>query len=263
MRIKLIILFTFSISLFGCATIQQEALPPISMLKEASQHIESTKVIVGLDPRNSYNFVREVQAADTSQQFGLIGAIISSIIANEVNSNIHDQERLMAPIRSAAIKFNFGSQFRDKFEKKIKPINWLNIDYVSKAPNFQIGKIKEILKSSKEDAVLVADSFYTMSADFSKLTIKSHVNLWPNSKVLINIAKSDITNDKENPLLFRRTFSYEHHFEDEYVSAKSAASGWAKDEGAMVLRGLQTGVNGIAEKISEHIQKSWIIVASR
>lgn len=247
--------------LSACASAPNAPLQSISMLESVRNQIKSTRVIVGLDPENSINFIPQHQLCNTNQQYGLLGAIIGSLIVNSLNSGIQNQERLMTPIRSAAIKFNFGSKFRENFEKNIKPISWLNIRSVSKAPHFQRFKSTSLLEETDASAVLVADSFYTMSADFSKITITSHVILYPNNPVLLGIAKQQIKDGKE-PVLFQQTFTYEHAYEGVYLESENAAKGWASDNGAMIYRALDSGVTEIAKNIGQNLKQTWTIVAS-
>ena len=254
---QLVVLFVV-IFLTGCATPHNMVLHPVSLLAAAKPHIESTRVIVGLDAKNSVNFIQQHNGS-SGQQYGLLGVLIESMLVRSINEGVQDQERLMSPIRSAAIEYNFGSQFRKKIEDNLNGIDWLNISYVSKAPRFQRFQYKDLLKEAKESTVLVADSFYTMAADFSKITITSHVVMYPNNEALIGIAKSQLRSNAE-PVLFQQTFSYEHVYEGVYSSAEEAARGWADNNGGMVARGLQTGVAGLANKIAQNIKQTWTIV---
>lgn len=226
-------------------------IKPISTLKATHTNINSTRVIIGLDPNNSTNFIHQ-QHVNSSQQYGLLGALIESVIARSINEDRYEQAKLMSPIKSAAISFNFGSQFREQLEKKIKNITWLKTTSVEKSPNFQRFNINYLSQEKTNDSILVSDIFYKMEPDFSKITFTSYVVLYPNKPKLKEMAK-ELSPDSENPVLYQNRFTYAYNFEENYTTPMLAANGWATDNGVMVRRALENGIMHMASQIEKDL----------
>lgn len=238
----------------------QGSMDPVPLLKAALPHITSTKVVVGLDPANSSNFI-PVSQGNAGQQYGLVGALVQSMVERSMNDSIQDQQRLMTPIRSAAIDFNFGSHFREQLENSLKVIDWLHVDYITKAPRFQRFLPGELQKDASESAILVADTFYKMEEDFSKITISTNMVLIPNTPELHSIAsQQQAVKGEEIPVLARRQFAVSYPVEGDFIDRQKAAQEWAKDNAAMVHRALRNGINDLTQKIAEYLKTTWIIV---
>ena len=260
-RLYLLVLVSLGVTSCAVTNPYNEQMQPVSLLQEAIPHIASTKVIVGLDPKNSMNFIPQHHVS-SGQQHGLLGVLIESMIVRSMNASLDEKKRLMTPIRSAAINFNFGSNFRQKLENNIKDINWLNIKYITKAPRFQRFAAEGLMKESQETTILVADTFYKMAEDFSKMTITAYMVLLPNTPELHSIARKQLEIKGEKiPVLARHQYSVVYEFEGGFVNNQQAAEGWAKDNAAMVHRALETGVANLAKSIASHLKTTWIIVA--
>ena len=238
----------------------RENMDPVPLLKAALPHITSTKVVIGLDPANSTNFIPQHQGS-SGQQYGLVGVLVEAMVVRSMNDTIQVQQRLMTPIRSAAINFNFGSHFRERLENSISDIDWLHVDYVTKAPRFQRFSAEALQKESSEAAILVADTFFKMEEDFSKMTISAYMILIPNTPELKSIAgQQQEVKGEENPVLARHQFSVSYPLEGDFSNKQQAAQEWAKDNAAMVHRALENGINDLTQKIAEHLKTTWIIV---
>lgn len=236
----------------GCVNnVYTQHIKSISTLKATHSNIKSTRVVIGLDPNNSTNFIHQ-QHVNSSQQYGLLGALVESVIVRSINEDRYKQAKLMSPINSAAINFNFGSQFREQFEKSIKNISWLNTTSVEKSPNFQRFNIDYLSQEKTNDSILVSDVFYKMEPDFSKITFTSYVVLYPNKPKLKEVARK-LSPDTENPVLYQNRFTYTYNFEESYTTPMLAAKGWATDNGGMVRRALENGIMHIASRIEKDL----------
>lgn len=245
-------IFCSLILISGCATnAYTQHIKPISTLKSSHTNIKSTRVVIGLDPNNSTNFIHQ-QHANSSQQYGLLGVLVESILVRSINEGRYEQAKLMSPIKSAAISFNFGSQFREQLEKNIKNVTWLKVTSVEKTPNFQRFNKKYLSQEKSNDSILVSDIFYKMEPDFSKITFTSYVVLYPNNNKLNEIARRS-SPGSENPVLYQNRFTYSYNYGKNYKTPILAAKGWATDNGEMVRRALENGITHIAARIEKDL----------
>jgi len=237
----------FCLALCGCATNSPAGVGDnVALMLGMDNHLKSTRVIVGLDPANDVN-VFVTPYGSSAQQLGLLGAVVESIVHRSIDAKRQSQERLMLPIRNALIKYNFGGQFRAELERGLQQVRWLNVTYVSKEPGYQRDNVDAILPQVTEDAVLIADAFYGIAPDFSRLTITAHVVIYPRNEMLKNLARRG---EELYPLLYRNRFVHEYALEGSYVDAQQAAAKWAEQDGAMVSRALRTGINDIVMRIA-------------
>jgi len=241
-----------SLSIISCVpNSYNQQITPVSLLQKSRPHLKTTRVIVGLDPKNTNNFIAQ-QAGSSGQQYGLLGVLIESAMLNVINSDKQKQAQLMSPIRTAAIDFNFGSQFRGELAKKIRKVDWLKTSSVSKAPGFQRFNAGPIIHETEDDSVLVSDVFYKMEEDFSKMTFTSIVTIYPKKNALKVLAKKSDP-ESEHPVLYQNKFVYTYNYEKNYQSSHMAAQGWASNNAAMVHRALENGVINVTKLITKDL----------
>lgn len=241
----------FGSVLSGCVTNPySDSGSYLAMMPGTGNHLQSTRVIVGLDPQNDLNVVPTPQA-NSGQQYGLLGVVVDTIVYRTMDATRQAQERLMLPIRNAAIQYNFGGQFRAELEESLRQVQWLHVTYVSKEPGFQRYKTESIMPEVTEDAVLISDTFYRMEPDFSKLTITAYVVMYPRNEFLRSLAKKD---QEQYPILYRNRFTYQYALESPYVDARHAAEKWGEQNGAMVKRALEAGIRDIVARIAAEMR---------
>lgn len=220
------------------------------MILGTSNHLKSTKVIVGLDPKNDNNLI-PVQQPNSGQQAGLLGVVIDTIVLRSMDANRQTRERLMRPIRSALIKYNYGGQFRAELEKSLIPVKWLHVTQVSKEPEFQIQRFETIMPQLTEEAALIVDTFYGLESDLSKLVITANVVMYPRSEILRGLAKSE---QEAYPILYRNQFIYEYALEGQFENAEQAAARWSEQDGALINRAMKAGINDIVARIASDMR---------
>ena len=235
----------------SCATSNTSNLAPVFMIEQARHQINSSLVVVGVNPHSAPSVI--VPSGNSGQSAGLIGVIVESVIVSGMNSDRDTQERMLVSIRSAAIEYNFGSHFRLALEKQITDIDWLNVRYVMKAPYLVRGRVAEFTKNSQDDALLVVDCDYKLADDFSKLTVTSNVEIHPLNEKLTMMAKSYHPLD-DRPVLYRNTFSYDYLNQGDTTDVQKAAYWWGSENGAMLHKGLDVAINELSAIIVKDLQ---------
>lgn len=243
-----IVLLTMLYSLTACVAPQKtwEGVTPIFMVEAARNRINSTRVVVGLNPEST--MAPKIATANSGQQFGLIGALIESAIVHGENDAMQDRQRLVNNIRSEALKYNFGSKFREEIENNLQGLDWLKVTFVVKEPSLQTQNVSNILKSINEDVLLVMDCKYSMSEDFSKIFVMSHVAMHPRNEELSKIALQFRPNE-DLPTLYRHLFKYEYPFDGVFSDVIQAANGWSANNGEMIHKALDAAIADLATQI--------------
>lgn len=234
----------------GCvANPVYEEVEPLSVIQNYRDKIHSTRVIVGLDPKNSENI--QTYIGTSGQQFGLLGVLIEGLLANGQNDDVVARERALMNIRSAALKFNFGSKIRQQLQNSLEKVDWLKVKVVRKAPQFQRSNVSDIKAESREDVLIVVDAFYKMEEDLSKMTITGIAVAHPMGNLLTRLKPSPDSTD--HPVWYKNKFSFDYPIEGGYTDKQTASNKWGQDNGAMVQRALTAGVKQVARLIAQDI----------
>lgn len=231
----------------GCATRGSLRSEHVPLTQTARAAIMSTKVVVGVDAEREQS--KWVQQYAGANQAGLLGAILSTAILHNIESNQLARQRTTVSIRNAAVTFNFASRYRSALELALRSLPWLHLHSVSREPVLQRDKYGALLEHMPDDTLLICDASYDLSPDFTALTVTSYVTLYAKPAAAAPSPGAGGGTDPPAAL-------YNNRFIYEYVNAdpKPTASDWGDNDGAKFTRALQAGIDAVVEMIALDLQ---------
>lgn len=233
----------------ACVTRSPANLKPVFMVEEARYQIASSRVVIGTDPQRG----ADPMQANSGREGGLLGAILASAITHSQNTSIDQKEKILAPIKTATLKYNYASKFRDYIKKDLMELEWLNINKIIKKNEQQYNRLGQLLNKTTEDALLLVDTGFEISPDLSRFIVSAFVILVPKNQSLVLVAQK-VPQETVYPVLYRHYFTYEHEVEGGYVNQMHAMEMWSRDHGSMVTKALDESIPKLAEMIVRDIQ---------
>jgi len=203
------------ILLTGCAATNMTGGPDlyIPLQDSVRMQIGSTSVYLGQNPANDNNVVTQTMASPQQTGAGqagvigvLIGSIIGSMIVSENENERQQKQHASMAIHEALIKYNFASKVRAELQHQVSAQGWLHAEDVQKEPKFLSGDYSRLAAQVNTDAILIFDTYYSLSPDLKTLSVVANVVLYPVSKQLKSFVV-DKTSDK--PALFHNRYTIE------------------------------------------------------
>jgi len=247
-RFNALVVFLASIAVVGCATQTSPSSRYAPLTQSARAAITSTKVVVGVDADREQS--KWVQQYGGANQAGLLGAIISAVVLNSLESNEQEQRRKAESIRDAAVKFNFASRYRSALEQGLRPLAWLHLGSVTREPVLQREKYRELLESMSDGTLLISDASYDLAADFTTLTVTAFVTLYAKTPAPSTTSTGSSDGSDTRPALYDNRFTFE--FVD--ANSKPSAADWGNNDGAKLAAALQAGIDVIVQMIVLDLQ---------
>lgn len=189
----------------GCTTTSTANTPEkhTPLKSDLKTRINSSIAYVGQDPKNTSNFT--AYYGSSGQQLGILGAIIESMIAGQMENARQERALVRQPIHNAILEYNYGSKFRQELYNQSLNQTWLNINEVRKEPKFLSGEYTNIIQQSDHDVILIFDTYYRMSEQFDLLEVIADVAVYPGQ----NFLSKNKQFTGEMPILFQNKYSIE------------------------------------------------------
>jgi hypothetical protein len=240
----------------GCAIAPQpQAIDRVPLTSGARGQIKSMKVVVGTDAQAEQSRWVTQYAGSNPPGAGLIGIIVQTAVMSGLEANRIRQERAVAPIRDAAVKFNFGSHYRSVLEQALRTVQWPRTTSVLREPSLQLSNRQAHLWQMTEDALLISDAFYELAPDFSKLSVTSEVVIYPKQT---STDKSPAITYRDQPdaavALYRNRFRFEYHIEDTLDAA--GAEKWSADSARTFSSAMNVGASEVVRMILLDLQEN-------
>ena len=244
---KLILL---SLALLGSCSVQEktwESTSPIFISEKTKEYIQSTKVIVSIDQDTRLGI--PILGQRTSHQYyGVLGKLAESAEIRFADDLSDSHRALLRTVDKAAFRFDTGAKFRDAVESSLQTIKWLKVSSVTHQHKVPLSDLENMVKTQDEDAMLLIDNRYLMAFDFSSISVFSYVTLYAHSEELIKIANAAHPYE-EPPTLYKKLFSFEFRFKDQFTTADDALKGWSTAEGKMVADAISQSITDLTEQI--------------
>lgn len=228
-------------------------IEPMSHLGDVDLIINDTHVAVGVSPHSLRNFEPGVNI----YQFGLVGLLTQLAILNGENSSIHEQQKLLHPIRNSIINYNYGSKLRAGIETQLTQLKWLKINYVGKYPDLQKNNSVELLKNNEEDNLVIIDSSYSFSEKFDSLSVICFVAMHSKQK-LENISKvkadADFVSNVDSRLIYQNKFNYTYNLDGVNHDKLVALKMWSENDGALLTKAFDVALDTISKNISDDMR---------
>jgi len=227
--------------LSGCNT----APRTIPMAGEATGQIRSTEIILALSQQE---IGAEINQSNVAAAAG--GGLLMALIDAGVNqSRATDAEKAIAPVKNALVDYDFGKQLRTALEQELGRLPWINVQGARTESSPDTKKIEEAVARSTANAVLVVNTSYTLSPDFSLVKVKASVTGYPRTPELSAVAKK-ARPDTDPPLLYRNDFLVANSSGKSYPTPAAAAEAWAQDNGKAARAALDNGASDLAKRIA-------------
>ena len=231
--------------LFGCAN----APRVIPMTGEATSQIRSTEIILALSQQE---IGAEINQSNVAAAAG--GGLLMALIDTAVNqSRATDAENAITPVKNALVDYDFGRELRAALEQELGKLPWINLQGARTESSPDTKKIEDAVARSSANAVLVVNTSYTLSPDFSLVKVKATVTGHPRTPELSSVAKK-ARPDTDPPLLYRNDFLVANSSGRSYPTPAAAADAWAEDKGKAARAALNNGAADLARRIAADLE---------
>ncbi len=221
------------------------AIKPVSHLGYDNLNIGSTYVAVGTSPHQLQSFM----PGGSVNQAGLVGVLTELVLLNNTNSEIEEQKKLLHPVRSVIIDYNYSSKLRANIEEQLTRLKWLNVNYVGKYPNLQSDNVSVLLKNNSEDNLIVVDSGYFFSDKYNSLNVICLVAMHSKNKQNTDDHKLDYKNI-EDTLVYQKKFNYSYTLGSDTQEPSAALNKWSENHGAKIIEAFNTALKTLSNNIS-------------
>lgn len=234
----------------GCAT----SYTPLTM--EAKSNIQSSEIILDLKQQELYAEIEKADSSAASAQFGLLGALIGTVVDSTINSSRSETaETMVAPIRNSMVDYNFGQALEDTLAVELKSLSFLNIQHISQVHSQDSEESTKLIENSQADVVLTLNTVYYLTPNFRTLKIISNIKAHPNTDILKVIAKKTDSNS-DIPLLYQNSFTYEYSLKTSTSTLDEAVNNWAENNGRLIRKAVNQGVAELAKMIAYDLNVS-------
>lgn len=216
----------------------------ISLLAHKDLKITSTHVAVGVQSNNSLGFTAPAQ-----NQGGLVGFFVHAALMSGANDDIQDQQRMIQPIRNAALEYNYGSKFRSAIKNSLENVDWLKVSYIAKYPALQKNNAEDILNKNSDDTVFIIDSGYSFSDDFNSINVICYAAMHTRNKIQLVSEDENIS----RVIIYQKNFTYTHNLEQNHIDKNNAIRRWGDNNGFMLTQALNKAVTEIANRIAQDL----------
>lgn len=217
--------------------------------------IKSTDVTVGLNQEEVYVKFVVSNSGSAGVGFGILGAIIASVVDSAINSSSsEDAEKLAKPFRDATIDVDFSKEFASALNAQLKNVSWLKVNDVMVNNSYQYDKTPEMVKSSSSNAVLLIATNYYMDPALGSFNIDTVLTMHPNDKTLIALAEKNRPY-LEVPFLYRNKIRFRFKLPTKASTQKIAIEEWVKNDANELITALRNGVAKVAEMIALDLAK--------
>ena len=234
----------------GCAT----SYTPLTM--EAKSNIQSSEIILDLKQQELYAEIEKADSSAASAQFGLLGALIGTVVDSTINSSRSETaETMVAPIRNSMVDYNFGQALEDTLAVELKSLSFLNIQHISQVHSQDSEESTKLIENSQADVVLTLNTVYYLTPNFRTLKIISNIKAHPNTDILKVIVKKTDSNS-DIPLLYQNSFTYEYSLKTSTSTLDEAVNNWAENNGRLIRKAVNQGVAELAKMIAYDLNVS-------
>ncbi|HEY8949984.1 MAG TPA: hypothetical protein VIM56_13955 [Rhizomicrobium sp.] len=221
--------------------------------------IVSTEVVVPIHQNEIYVYVPPSQvSASAGAQAGLVGALVGAIIDASVDSiRTGKAETAVKPLRDAMVDYNFDSTMQGDMKNALAPVSWMGVDDVRVSKQITSRGVDGEIFGSKDGAILVADTNYSLSNDGDVLTVATWAALIPNNDALRAIKpqkKKGSRVDAANAL-YHNSFAYEVKLQNASPDRDKNIAIWSADHGALTRAALTAGAREVAVMLAADIQR--------
>ncbi len=215
--------------LTGCAGRQKEF---IALPETIQAQLESTDVYL-VDCPEKMGFDIEDSNVASYTGGGLIFGLIDAAI---MSSRQSDAEEAIGCIQSELKNIKVQSILHDKLIPLYKNNDWLKTRHVHHVTDLSKEKCKALCNDSQTDGTLVSIFYYKLSPDFKTLTGTLHVTLYPTSKKLTMLVKTEEPTEKP---IFKTNVSATEILENSKDDIKENAKLWVQDKGSHLKNSME------------------------
>jgi hypothetical protein len=247
----------------GALLLATACAPSLHRPLDAAQResLRSTDVVVRIPQKEIDAQIVVANSSAATAQYGLLGALISSAVDAGVNaSRASDAEAAVRPLRDALLGFDFDAAFRQDLERQLASVPWLAAQGTTVSKQGDVDHQRAVIVSSKAVNVLLVDTAYEMTPDFSALRVGAYVSLMPSAPAPDGESRSQRQQrllDATNPAkaLYFDTITVEAALEAKGTPEANRAR-WAADGGEALKRALPFEAAELARLVAVDLQSA-------
>lgn len=256
MKISRLFLLSPLVLLAACGS-----LPPYQPLSsDARDKIASTDVIVPIRQHEIYVFVPASTAgASAGASMGLAGAIVGALVDASVDSvRTGKAEKAVTPLRDSLVDYSFDTTFKDDLTNSLSQLSWVHVDTVHVVRDFRESDLDNDLAGSKDAAVLLMTTDYSLDNDGNVLTVTVGAALYPNNEALRAFVKKGTAKPSTalGNSIYHDTLVFRRPLDGATADRDANIAKWSADKGAMMREALDDAAKRLAQKIAADLQRN-------
>ena len=203
----------------------------------------------GLLIEPSKTIAAEIETSQISSYTGggLLFALVDCAIMDHRQDRAND---VMKELQKDFESYNLRDKLKDKIHTSLAQAQWLHANSLDYTTELDKNALKEIIKNTKSDCVLVSQFIYSMSPQFDGLSGRLYVTLYPSSD---KIKKSIDSTDLETPIYKFNVFHSEK-LPQATTCLEENSKIWVQNEGYYLKNTLDKIVDQIIIKLNEALQ---------
>ena len=221
----------------------------IAMKKGVSDTIQSSHMVI-VSTQNEIK--AEVEKSNVAMAMG--GGLIPALIDTAVESSRSEEaEATIETVRDVLIDYDFGKEFESALAPKLPSVSWVDIQPVDIIYDKKEDLVKEFLQKEVRDSLMVVNSSYALSHDFTTLKVQSVLTMYsklrPNKEVQSN---EDI--DLEELTVYKKTVSHKKPIGAIVAGEGDAIVQWSKDNGALIRNALKESAEDVTNQLIQGLK---------
>ena len=184
---------------------------------------------------------------------GLIPALIDVAIES---SRSKDAEASIEPLRDVLLDYDFGQALESSLTPHLSSISWLKVQKVDIVYENKEEPIKNLLIQEQTEFLMIIDPSYSVASDFSALVVEATLTLYSNP----HQGKDEVEKNSVSPedtLSYKNMVSYRYALPSPATDPEVAIAEWSKDQGALIKKALQKGVENISWQLIEGLKRPY------
>ncbi|MES2488949.1 MAG: hypothetical protein V4607_04090 [Pseudomonadota bacterium] len=241
---------SFALLLSGCATAVYQPLTPTSR-----EQIRSADAVIGVGQQEITAQINQSNITAATGG-GLLFALIDAGINSSRSSTAEDAVR---PLRDALLSYNYDDNLRIQMNDQLGTVTGMSIGNARVTKDVTDANYNAVYQASNKDAVLITSVNYSMTADFSALTVNATPLLYPKSsglKASSGLSNADFSSLSIKNAIYRNSISFTSTLPFPSKTLEGNRDLWAANNGQLLIGALNLSADEIASVVSADIQQT-------
>ncbi len=246
----LFIFCSLFVLMVGCTTAPPTHIPVPSQVPPALSSSEA--IIVA----SQNEILADVEKSNVTMYTG--GGLIPALIDVAIESSRSDTtEEMIVPIREALADYDVGARMKQALAPGLQTISWLHVKHVDTHYDKHPDVAAHLLPQGSTDALILINTSYKLTSDFSALSTNAEINVYPRSNELKRLTPPQEGMEDSLVPFYKNTVSRWYPLPSNPSDQDLAVGKWTRDQGKLIKEAMDQNIEGICKELLAGLRNSY------